>query len=98
MVSLAQHDRGFDLVYSEVPAGPDYITIAAALKARLSRGTALVLARTTRRIDFLKELNAVAFLPEPVDAFGRDISIHNDAVTGFLDSHNDGPELIAKLR
>jgi hypothetical protein len=73
MVLLAQHHRGFDLIYGEVPAAPDHVAVAPALEAGLRRDTAFGLARATRGLDLLKEIEAIALLPEPVDSLGRDV-------------------------
>ena len=97
MVLLAQHYRGFDLVYGEVPAAPDHVAIASALEAVFSRRTAFRLACAARGLDLLEELDAIALLPKPVDSFGRDIGIHDDAAVGFLNSDDDHPELVPKL-
>jgi hypothetical protein len=97
MVLLAQHDRGFDLVYGEVPAAPDHVAVASALEAGLHRGTAFGLARATRALDLLKELDAIALLPESIGSLGRDVGIHNDAAADLPDSDDDHPELVPKL-
>src|SRR6185295_11947470 len=97
MVLLTQHDRGFDLVYGEVPAAPDHVAVASALEAGFRRGTAFGLARAARGLDLLEELDAIALLPEPVGSLGRDIGIHNNAAAGFLGPDDDDPELVPKL-
>jgi hypothetical protein len=97
MVLLAQHDRGFDLVYGEVPAAPDYVAVASALETGLRRGTAFGLARATRGLDLLEWLDAIALPPEPIDSLSRDVGIHNDTAAGLLDPDNDHPELVSKL-
>ena len=97
MVLLAQHYRGFDLVDGEVPAAPDHIAVASALEADFRRGTAFGLARATRGLDLLEELDAIALLPEPVDSLGRNVGIHNDAAAGLLGADDDHPELVPKL-
>jgi hypothetical protein len=63
----------------------------------LRRGTAFCLARATRGLDLLEELDAIALLPEPVDSPGRYVGIHNDAAAGFPGSDDDHPELVPKL-
>jgi hypothetical protein len=97
MVFLAQHDRGFDLVDGEGPAAPDYVAVASALEAGLCRGTAFGLACATRSLDLLEELDAIALLPEPVDALGGDVGVHNEAAAGLLGTYDDHPELVPKL-
>ena len=50
-----------------------------SFEAGLCRGTAFGLACMTRNLDLLEERDAIALLPKPVDALGRDVGIHNDA-------------------
>jgi hypothetical protein len=97
MVFLAQHHRNFDLVDGEVPAAPDYIAVASALEPSLCRGPAFSLARAARSLDLLEERNAIALLPKPVGALGRDVGIHNDTVARFLGPHDNHPKLVPKL-
>jgi hypothetical protein len=97
MVFLAEHNRGFDLVDGEVPAAPDYVAVASTLEPGLCRGTAFGLACATRSLDLLEELNAIALFPKPVDALGRDIGIHNDAMASLPGTDDDHPELVPKL-
>jgi hypothetical protein len=97
MVFLAHHDRGLDLVDGEVPAAPDHVAVASPLEAGLRRGTAFSLSRATRGLDLLEELDAIALLPEPVDALGGDVGVNNDAAAGLLGTYDDHPELVPKL-
>jgi hypothetical protein len=97
MVLLAQHHGGLDLLDGEIPTAPDHVAIASTLETGLRRGTTFSLARATRGVDLLEELNAIALLPQPVDLLSGDISIHNDAAAGLPDPDNDHPELVPKL-
>src|SRR5262245_60877914 len=97
MVFLAQHDCRFDLVDSEISTAPDHVSVASSLEACLGRGTAFGLARATRSLDLLEELDAVAFVAQPIDSLGRDVGIHDDAVTALAGSDDDHPELVPEL-
>jgi len=68
-----------------------------SFEAGLCRGTAFGLACMTRNLDLLEERDAIALLPKPVDALGRDVGIHNDAAASFLGPDDDHPELVPKL-
>jgi hypothetical protein len=97
MVLLAQHHRGLDLVNAEVPAAPNHVAVASTLEASLCPGTAFGLACATRSLDLFEELDAIALLPKPVDAVGRDVGIHNDAAAGLPGPDDDHSELVPKL-
>jgi hypothetical protein len=98
MILLTQHHGSFDLVDREVPAAPDHVPVASALEAGFHCGTAFGLPRATRDLDLLEELDAITFLPEPVDTIGWDVGIDNDAMAGLAGPDDDYPKLVAQLR
>jgi hypothetical protein len=50
-----------------------------------------------RRVDLLKDFDDIASLPQPIEAFGRDIGIDNDTASSFSSSDHDYPKLVAKF-
>ena len=82
MVLRAEHDCCFDLIDRQVPASPDHIAVAPALEAGLNRGTAFRRGRAAGGLDLFEKLDAKPFFPEPVDALGGNVGIHNDVPGG----------------
>jgi hypothetical protein len=55
------------------------------------------LALATRCVDRLEEFDAIAPFPQPLDALGRDVGVHDHTVTGLAGPDNDYPELVPEV-